>query len=400
MTIRHLPPPATLARAVADTLVIAADPRAEDASIFYWSRGRQYALAVLEALQCIQIPAIQRLAERLIAEPADPDLYFDLTAQLLELSQTSRSAELDALFTAAWKAECNSRLGFQMGSRYELSSSCAVQAQTLRALPTGPANPEGTSSQVLIVVPFRDHSATGSRLRNLLACLLSLRDQTAPRDSYRVVVVESDETPRWRDVIEPYTDRYLFAPKSSSFNKSWAVNTGVIDDCGHAELICVLDADVLVDREFIVRNLTRFERPGVMGFLTYRDMWNLDESSTSWAIKQRLYCRAPSVDPESLRAFVLRRPPGACIWVRLSAFHTVGGMDERFEGWGGEDNDFVYRLDTHSAFDSYGDPLLHMHHAPSATLRTDGELLNASIPSLSWKPGNMIGDIRRFAGTL
>ena len=75
-------------------------------------------------------------------------------------------------------------------------------------------------------------------------------------------------------------------------------------------------------------------------------------------------------------------------------------MDERFEGWGGEDNDFAYRLDTYSAFDSYNDPLLHMYHEPSAALRTDGELLNADIPRLSWKPGNVIGDIHRFATTL
>jgi GT2 family glycosyltransferase len=85
------------------------------------------------------------------------------------------------------------------------------------------------------------------------------------------------------------------------------------------------------------------------------------------------------------------------VWVRTSAFHRIGGMDERFQGWGGEDNDFAYRMDTHSAFDQYRDPLLHMYHPSSAVLREDGQLINAHIPALTWGPGHDIGDIGRFA---
>jgi hypothetical protein len=57
------------------------------------------------------------------------------------------------------------------------------------------------------VVPFRDRGP-GLRLRNLLACLLALRDQSVPRSSYQVVVVETDDEPRLRDSIEPRTDHY------------------------------------------------------------------------------------------------------------------------------------------------------------------------------------------------
>ncbi len=400
MTNHYLPPPATLARAVANTLVIASDPQAEHASIFYWAHGREYVLAVVKAMRTLADRRVRAFAENLMQNPTHAETYFDLTRYLAELHCTSPSETLDRLFKVAWVAECNSRLGLHVGRHVEAANTCDVQAQGLQALPIGVPAPEGVAAQMLIVIPFRDRTANGSRLRNLLACLLSLRDQTAKRESYRVLVVESDDATRWRDVVTPYTDRYLFAPKRGPFNKSWAVNTGVVDDGGVAEYICILDADVLVDRDFVERNRARFERPGVMGYLTYRDMWSLDEDSTCRAIKERLYCDRTAPDPEHLRAFVLRRPPGACVWLRLSAFHTVGGMDERFEGWGGEDNDFAYRLDTYSAFDSYDDPLLHMYHEPSAALRTDGELLNADIPRLSWKPGNVIGNIHRFATPL
>jgi GT2 family glycosyltransferase len=126
-------------------------------------------------------------------------------------------------------------------------------------------------------------------------------------------------------------------------------------------------------------------------------MWCLDEPSTRYVVDVRLRQRQAAVDPAHLRAFVLRRPPGCCVWVRTSAFHRIGGMDERFEGWGGEDNDFAYRMDINSAFDSYHDPLLHMYHPSSSVLREDGELINAHIPALSWRPDAPIGDVNRFA---
>ena len=400
MATLHLPSAKTLACAVADSLVIAADPQARHASLFYWERGRPHALAVVRALDQLNSSPVQHVANELMAHPSDPDLYFDLKAHLLELCTPAMTKATAALFAAAWQAECNSRLGYHVGSQYEAAESCAVLPQTLRALPPGSTHPQGSNAQVLVVVPFRDRDANGPRLRNLLACLLSLRDQTAPHESYRVVVVESDDVPQWREVITPYADQYLFAPKAGLFNKSWAVNVGVTNDGADAELICILDADVLVDRDFIARNLARFTKPGTMGHLTYRDMSSLDDASTAWAIKQRLQCRLPTVNADHLRSFILRRPPGACVWVRLSAFQAVGGMDERFEGWGGEDNDFAYRLDTHTAFDSYNDPLLHMYHPPSAALREDGELLNAHIPGLSWRPGAAIGDVNRFTDSV
>ena len=65
------------------------------------------------------------------------------------------------------------------------------------------ALPRGADPKILVVLPFRDTSAAGSRVRNLLAVLLALRDQSFERRAYRVTVVESDETPRWKDAIAP-----------------------------------------------------------------------------------------------------------------------------------------------------------------------------------------------------
>jgi hypothetical protein len=388
---------ATLAAAVADSLVVACDPEARVASIFFWERDRPHLQPVVDTVEHVEDPAVRDLAAALMAAPDDPAPYRALRARLAAVSGTGQTAAVSALFGHAWHAECNSRIGYHLGAGYG-GPGAAVRAQDLLAMPPragygGPGDPE-----VLVVVPFRERGPQGWRLRNLLACLLALRDQSVPRDSYQVVVVESDDEPRWREVIRPFADHYLFAAKAGAFNKSWAVNVGVVNTPGRPEVICILDADVLPDRDFIARNAARFRRPGRMGHLTYRDMWCLDQHCTSWAIDQRVRRGAPEVSADGLRVFALRRPPGCCVWVRAGAYHRIGGMDERFEAWGGEDNDFAQRLDLNAAFDIYDDVLLHMHHPSTAALRADGEILNAHIPPLSWRPDAEIGVISRFTG--
>ncbi|MHC3470928.1 glycosyltransferase family 2 protein [Streptomyces sp. 7R007] len=386
----------TLASAVVTTLAVDADPQAREASIFYWERGRDHRRAVVEAAGRTGDEAVGRLVADLRQRPADPTPHHALIRQLVKTAEQGTSPALAALFERGWQAEANSRLGYHLGRAYTAAAPDLLTHEDLRARPPGPRLRDDDRPEVLVVVPFRDRGP-GRRLRNLLACLQALRDQSAPRDLYHVVVVETDDTPRWREALSAYTDHYQFACKPGTFNKSWAVNVGVVNAPGRADIVCILDADALVDRDFVARNTARFQRPGVMGHLSYRDMWCLDETSTRRAIDQRLGQQAGQVDPETLRAFVLRRPPGCCVWVRSSAFHRIGGMDERFEGWGGEDNDFAYRMDIHSAFDHYHDPLLHMYHPSSAVLRADGELVNAHIPALSWGPSAaLIGDVHRF----
>jgi glycosyl transferase family 7 (putative galactosyltransferase) len=378
-----------LATAVVDSIVVASDARARSASAYFWDRGRPWTSAVVQAVRDSEDPVIRSLGQDLMADPSDPGHYFALRSALT----TTDTATAASVYDLAWQAECNSRLGYQLGRHYDRAEP-PVRPEELLALPPGTPLASPAQAEVLIVIPFQDRSADHSRLRNLLACLLALRDQSTPRERYQVAVVETDETERWREVITPRADHYLFATKHGPFNKSWTVNVGVTHTPGQPEVICILDADVLVDREFVERNAARFRRPGTGGHLTYRNMLSLDEPATSYAIRDRVERGEPQADPRHFRGFMLRRPPGCCVWVRAAAFERIGGMDERYEGWGGEDYDFLHRLDLDAPLDNYDDWLLHMHHPPSAFIREDGGLV--SIPPLSWQPTDPIGRMDRF----
>ncbi len=244
-----------------------------------------------------------------------------------------------------------------------------------------------------MIIPFRD-TELGGRTRNLLACLRALADQDFPARAVRVVVVETDTRPRVRDLVRPLADRYLHGYKDGRFNKSWAVNLGLRDGsppgAGAPELTCVLDADVLVERSFLTVNAARFEL-GHDAHLPYRDMLSLAAVASDRAIRIRLDDRAARPDLARLRGLLLRETPGACLWARTEALHRIGGFDERFEGWGGEDDDVTGRLAAAGPLVRFDDPLLHLHHARPPMLTADGQFLNGHLAGSHLRPDAWTG---------
>jgi hypothetical protein len=386
------------ARTVTDSLVVATDDGARQAGLSYWHRSRPWVEAVAEAARKVTRSRVRISAERLLAAPDSPTPYWDLRRLLVHGVDDPKLADL---FTVAWRSECHSRIGYHIGPAYD-PDEADVTVDALDADPAPSPPLTGGPRPVLIVVPFRDRNTGGRRARNLLACLRALHDQDYPRDLYQVTVVETDVEPQWRDMILPHCDHYVFAQRSGSFNKSWAVNVGVVNTGDGAEVLAVLDADVLCDRQFITRNVARFQVRGTGGHLTHRDMFCLDPAATSYAIRARVIDGQAELSMDRLRGFLLRRPPGACVWTRAELYLRIGGMDERFEGWGGEDNDFAFRFDLEAPFDIYSDGLLHMSHPPSSIM-VNGSGINDHIPRLSWPPGAEIGRLpppRPAAGTL
>src|SRR5689334_2410986 len=109
-----------LATAVVDNLVVAADPYAREASVFYWERGRPSTLAVVDAVVRADDPQLVELGKKLLAEPADPRAYAVLRSALIDRAgHADQRRRLAPIFDAAWSAECVSRLGYHVGPRYE-----------------------------------------------------------------------------------------------------------------------------------------------------------------------------------------------------------------------------------------------------------------------------------------
>ncbi len=390
---------AVLSRAVADSLVIAVDDEAAEAAVIFWHRSRPFTLPVVEALDAVPDEDLLKACQRLRSDTHSASAYAEVISRLEALARTRRDI-LDDVFARAWTAVGNCRLGFHMGPRYRQRGEAPVALRDLMA--AGPSTTASASTgttdgapAATVVVPFRDNTGAGQRIRNVVACLRALNDQSATRGSYRTVLVESDEAPRWRKVLEPLCDRYVFAPKGDKFNKSWTVNVGVRAAQPDYDVLCILDADALPDRDFVARNLKRFAVPGAQALLPYRDALFLDEPSTRVALRDRVLDGREDAGWERLRGFLVRRNPGLCFWIRDHIFRSLGGLDERFEGWGGEDTDFALRVSVKAALDRYDDRIVHLHH-PSASAAVDGWITNAHIPMMSWPSDADFGRVDRF----
>jgi GT2 family glycosyltransferase len=387
MTTRLPQDPALGATAVADALVIHADHGAREANPYYWHRVQDRTADLLKEIQSSGDAPLMSAADELVADPTSAVAWRrvrDLVA-----------AHAGAPFVeVALEVRDRSRFGYHVGDAYDREAAADPDWRAWSANPPASASDEPV---VQIVIPFRDQSEDGRRARNLVACLAALGDQTLPRERYHVTVVESDTTPRWRETVLTYADEWLFAFSDRPFNKSWATNCGVLRAGRQAPYLCLVDADALVDRDFVRRNTERFRRAGAGAFMCFRDLLYMDAPASAAAVRERCLEGKPEAGAERLRWFAVQRSPGLCVWLRRDVFDTVGGMDERFEGWGREDIDFVLRVQLATAFDQYDDRMLHMYHPSSGRLK-NGQTVNYHIPLLSWAPTEPIGRLERFSG--
>lgn len=105
-------------------------------------------------------------------------------------------------------ADDNVYIGYFRGDDYQ-SQSIPVTLGSLReSSAPSPSRLAGDAHQVAVIVPIMDRDGT-ARVRNIVACLAALRDQTFDARQVAITVVEFDTVPRWRTVLAPLADHYV-----------------------------------------------------------------------------------------------------------------------------------------------------------------------------------------------
>ncbi len=193
------------------------------------------------------------------------------------------------------------------------------------------------------------------RLDRLLVVLASIRGQEGVTAD--CVVVEQDSVAHARTALPAWVT-YLHSPpphEDMPYGRSWAFNVGA--KAARASILVFHDADILVPQayaaEIVGRVAEGFEVVNLKRFIFYLSEGGSVRTAGTMAL-------ALSEVPTA----VVQNAQGGSIAVTPSALDAIGGFDETFIGWGGEDNEFWERCQTRRVYPWGYLPFVHLWHPP------------------------------------
>jgi len=218
-----------------------------------------------------------------------------------------------------------------------------------------PKGAPATTPPVSVILPVRgeDRSAV------VIFVADTLLQMAGPGSE--VLVCEHDVAPRY-DRHWPQGIRHVFVPawEGEPFNKSKAMNAGV--RAARHPVLVLLDADVIPSPDFFVRSLELLDR-GWEAVRPVRFLFLLDETES------HEFLRKASLRDMQEISQVHQNFPGLATVLRRETYGEIGGHDERFEGWGGEDLEFLDRLRTRKLYPGSFLPAIHLWHSPAEQKR-------------------------------
>jgi hypothetical protein len=193
-----------------------------------------------------------------------------------------------------------------------------------------------------------------ARLPHLLATLQTIAAQRFV--SLECIVVEQSLTPEIRETLPDWV-RYTHTPlpcPDMPYCRSWAFN--VAARLAKGDVLVFHDNDMLLPQDYAAEMLARY-REGYEVINLKRFIFYLNEDlsrriTSSGALLQN---QAPDTVVQNLEA-------GGSIAVGKDAYFAIGGFDEAFVGWGGEDNEFWERAQTRKVWPYGYLPLIHLWH--------------------------------------
>jgi hypothetical protein len=194
-----------------------------------------------------------------------------------------------------------------------------------------------------------------SRLPHLLATLRSIAGQQDT--AIECIVVEQSVSPEIALCLPEWV-RYVHTPVPRAdydYNRAWTLNEGM--RAARGEVVILHDNDMLVPAMYAAEAMAR-AKEGFDFLQMKRFTFYLDEGEAQHFFERRvLRTDVPSTIVQNLL--------GASIVAKRQAYFEIGGFDEEFVGWGGEDNEFWDRARAGgNVFELGYLPFVHLWHEP------------------------------------
>jgi hypothetical protein len=194
-----------------------------------------------------------------------------------------------------------------------------------------------------------------ARRPHLRATIASIAAQTEV--PVECLVVEQSTAPQIAQLL-PLWVQYLHTPlpyPEMPYSRAWAFNLGARHARGR--YLVFHDNDVCAPARYAAELVSVFRR-GFEAARLQRFVFYLSGRHTQTIFDgNRITEDQPPLE-------VVQNCQGHTIAVERDAYFAVGGHDEAFLGWGGEDNELFDRLRTRKLHDCSYLPFLHLYHAP------------------------------------
>lgn len=179
---------------------------------------------------------------------------------------------------------------------------------------------------------------TSERRDNLCAVLAWLSQ--CPR--VEPMLVEQDDVPRLQGPLPHPACTHVFAYNPGPFNKSWGLNVGYRHS--RSPWLAFADADIVLGDA--LSSAFDAMTNGVQAIKPYRRLHDLDEGESA-RVRGGEFAFVPergatAANREGIGERIVFA--GGVFLIARGAFERLGGWDERFRGWGGEDDAFSLRL--------------------------------------------------------
>jgi hypothetical protein len=192
------------------------------------------------------------------------------------------------------------------------------------------------------------------RLPLLLATIKSIASQVGV--GLECIVIEQDNETRIKNYLPKWVRHTFMKTVSNSYiyNRSAAFNHGA--KCANGSLLLLHDNDMLVHQTYC-QNIVSLANRGYDAINTKRYIFYLNSSHTDRVLDslENMTSEAPEYIVQNLEA-------GGSMAISKEAFFRIGGMDEEFVGWGGEDIEFWRRCSLLKRWIWGYEPLIHLWH--------------------------------------
>ena len=217
--------------------------------------------------------------------------------------------------------------------------------------------PESFTPTALVSVVIPTYQTPADVLARTLA---ALERQTYPRELFEVVLVDDGAEPPLARPETPLAVKVV-RQERRGFGLARARNTGV--GAAEGEVVLFLDSDVLAEAEWVQAHARWHHAVAdalTIGLVAHVDPGDMDAESVRsrpGSLKELLAGRP--VEPPWVESHLrmtkdltsrddglFRMVSGGNCGIRREFYQQIGGCDESFAGWGGEDVEFGYRAYT------------------------------------------------------